>query len=214
MPMVWPLPGDVDRYVERWEAIEVPRPLCPWCGVETWRWSGYWRHLRGERDRLIRVPRVRCRKCGKSWALVPWFVLPWGWDGLEVVGRVIELAAEGWGHRRIAAAVRRPVETVRGWLRRVRRRADELSRRLLAVAAAWGWSEWETPVAGLARLVAAVAGLAGQWRRQRGWGQGWQVASLITGGKLLGANRGAPLAAGGGWGWMAGSVTWEVRDGP
>jgi hypothetical protein len=213
--MVWPLPGDVDGYVAGWGEIAVPRPPCPECGEITWGWSGYRRHLRGDGDRLIRVPRVRCRRCGRSWALVPWFVLPWRWDEAELIGRAIELAAEGWGHRRIAAELRRPAGTVRGWLRRVRRRAEELSRRLLAVAVAWGWSEWEVPTSGLPRLWAAVLALASQWRRQRGQAGPWQVASLVTGGRLMGTNRGAPLAAGGSWGSMAGSITWEeVRDGP
>ncbi len=145
---------------------------------------------------------------------MPWFVLPWRWDETEVIGRAIELAAKGWGHRRIGAELGRPAGTVRGWLRRVRRRAEELSRQLLAVAVSWGRSEWEVPPAGLPRLWAAVLALASRWRRQRGQAGPWRVASLVTGGRLLGTNRGAPLAAGDSWGSMAGSITWEVRDGP
>jgi hypothetical protein len=38
-------------------------------------------------------------------------------DVVEVVGAGLELAAAGWGHRRIADRLRLPVSTVRGWLR-------------------------------------------------------------------------------------------------
>ncbi len=168
--MVWPCPVDVDTYVERAAEIEVPRPPCPSCGALTWRWSRYQRHLRRDADRLIWAPRVCCTGCGETQALIPWFVLPWRWDEVSVIGRAVELAAQGWGHRRIAAALGRPATTVRGWLRRIRRSARELSAELLAMAVAWGWSSWEVPTLALPRLVAAVGALAQQWARPAGPG--------------------------------------------
>ncbi|MFF3159553.1 helix-turn-helix domain-containing protein [Streptomyces sp. NPDC057910] len=44
-------------------------------------------------------------------------------DVVEVVGVGLELAATGWGSRRIAERLGRPVTTVRGWLRCFARRA-------------------------------------------------------------------------------------------
>jgi hypothetical protein len=44
-------------------------------------------------------------------------------DAVEVVGAGLELAAAGWGCRRIAERLGRPMTTVRGWLRCWSRRA-------------------------------------------------------------------------------------------
>jgi hypothetical protein len=49
--------------LERGRELEVPLPPCPVCAGPTGRWSGYERHLRGERDRLIWIPRVRHGSC-------------------------------------------------------------------------------------------------------------------------------------------------------
>jgi hypothetical protein len=212
--MVWPCPVDVDTYVDCAAEIEVPRPPCPECGAATWGWSGYLRHLRRDGDRLIWAPRVWCTACGKTQTLIPWFVLPWRWDEVDVIGRAVELAAKGWGHRRIAIALGRPATTVRGWLRRIRRSARELSAALLAMAVAWGWSSWEVPTLALPRLVAAVAVLAQQWHRGRVPGASWRVANLVTGGRLLATNMTSPLAAAWASGWMARSSHSEVPDGP
>jgi hypothetical protein len=48
-------------------------------------------------------------------------------DVVEVVGAGLELAAAGWGHRRIADRLDRPVSTVRGWLRCWSRRAARVA---------------------------------------------------------------------------------------
>lgn len=157
---------------------------------------------------------MRCPKCGLTQSLLPWFVLPWRWDEAEWIGRALEMAAKGAGHRRIARALGRPEETVRGWLRRLRKWAVGLSGELLAKATSWGWSSWETPTSGLARLWAAVLALAGQWRRRRGWASALAVANLITGGRLLATNRTAPLAARTTSAWMAAKSNSEVADDP
>jgi Homeodomain-like domain len=137
--IVWPCPLDVDAYVERGHELEVPRPPCPLCAGPTGRWSGYERHLRGERDRLIWIPRVRCGSCEVTQALLPWFVVNRRWDEVEVIGRALELAAEGWGHRRIARVLGRPETTVRDWCRRLRERAEPVAELLLARAASCCW---------------------------------------------------------------------------
>jgi hypothetical protein len=48
-------------------------------------------------------------------------------DLVEVVGAGLELAAAGWGQRRIADRLGRPVSTVRGWLRCWSRRAARVA---------------------------------------------------------------------------------------
>ena len=47
-------------------------------------------------------------------------------DGIEVIGAAAGLAMAGAGHRPIAAALGVPAGTVRGWLRRLRSRAEPL----------------------------------------------------------------------------------------
>lgn len=214
MSILWPCPLDVAGYVEQGREIEVPRPRCPRCSGWVQRWSGYWRHLRGEGDRLIWIPRVRCVGCGVTQSLLPWFVLPWRWDEAGWIGRALEMAAEGSGQRRIATALGRAEGTVRGWLRRVRRWARALSGELLRKATSWGWSSWETPSGDVARLWAGVLALAGQWRRRRGWAGEVEIANLITGGRLLATNTTTPLEARSMSAWMSPKSTREVGDDP
>lgn len=217
MSILWPCPLAVDAYVACGRTIEPPRPSCPACGAPTQAWHGYWRHLRDGGDRLIWIPRVRCPRCGRTQALLPWFVLPWRWDAVPWIGRAVVLAAQGWGHRRIAAALARPETTVRGWLRRIRSNAARLASRLLAEAVRAGWSGWDLPVTPLPRLAAAARVLTEQWGRRHGPPEAWAAANLITGGGLLRANTDAPLAPAGTGAWMAATAPHpppEVRDGP
>lgn len=178
------------------------------------RWAGYERHLRSDRDRVIWVPRLRCTGCGRTQALIPWFVLPWRWDETGVIGRAVERAAEGWGHRRIATELGRSPTTVRDWLRRVRRRASAIRARLLSVAVAWGWSDWETAREALPRLMEGVRALVGEWERRRGRAEWWRVVNVITGGSLLATNMTSLLAVERTSGWMATSTDSEVPHGP
>lgn len=214
MSIVWPCPLDVDTYIERIDEIALPRPRCPdpACAGVMHFWHGYRRHLRDDRHRLIWIPRVCCTVCGMTHALLPWFVLPFKWDRVEVIGRALELAARGWGHRRIALAIGRSETTVRGWLRRIRRRAALISRQLLAKATEWGGMNWELPTAGLPRLWAAVLALAEQWRRRQGSAGVWPVTNFISGGRLLATNRSSPLEGDGASGWMAVKSNPEVPD--
>lgn len=214
MPIVWPCPLDVDAYVERGREIEPPRPRCPHCSGPTGGWSGYERHLRDERDRLIWIPRVRCGACGVTQALLPWFVVAWRWDLVEVIGAALEMAAEGCGHRRIAKAIGRPETTVRAWCRRFRGRAALVAGVLLALAVSWGWSAWELPSLPLPRCLAAVEAMAAQWRRRRGPVRSWRLANLITGGRWLATNTTVPLAAGRAWHWRSAKSKQEVPNGP
>jgi transposase-like protein len=214
MAMVWLCRLDVAEYAELGREIEAPTPNCPLCSAEMGPWHGYQRHLRGKDDRLIWVPRVRCRKCQVTQALLPWFVLPWRWDEVDVIGRALEMAAEEIGVRTIAAALERPLTTVRGWVRRFRKLAETLAGVLLTVASGWGWRDWELPTAGAARCLAAANALSTEWRRRYGVGRRWQITNLITGGRMLSCNTSSLLAASPLWSWMASKTKQEVPNGP
>lgn len=177
------------------------------------RWHGYRRHVRDEVDRLIWIPRVRCTACGATRALLPSFVLPGRWDTVDHMGRAVELAASGQGHRRIAARLARPDTTVRGWLRRLRSLVVPLTDALLARAVALGWSGFDLPVSPIPRLVAAVHALAGRWPGDRPMAP-WSIACLVTGGDLLAANTTTPLERTSRSGAMAGPPRKEASHGP
>src|SRR3989475_12886676 len=106
MSMVWPCPLTVDAYASMGRAVRVPRPECPSCLVPVVFWSGYWRHVRRqERERKIFIPRVRCRGCGGTHALLPAFVLARRLDAAEPVRAGVGQVAGGpWGGRRAAPA--------------------------------------------------------------------------------------------------------------
>jgi transposase-like protein len=192
--IVWPSPLDVSTYAARGRDVAAPAVRCPACGGPTGPWSGYRRHLRADVLLVVFVPRVRCRDCGRTDALLPWFLVPYRYDTVDVIGAALELSVAGIGMRRIAAALARPETTVRDWVRRFGRVAAGLARTLLGAAVAAGWSGFELPTEAGARATAAVAALASAWSRRRGPVDGWRVASLITGGTLLAPNTGSPLA--------------------
>jgi transposase-like protein len=213
VPIVWQPPHPVDEYAVRGRDVDAPRPRCAGCGGRTQRWSGYLRHLRDDRDRLIWIPRVRCPRCGTTWSLLPSFALPGRWDAVSHVGRAVELAATGLGHRSIAASLARPETTVRGWLRRLRASSMTLTTTLLARAVALGWTGFDLPTAPLPRLVAAVHALAGRWPGALP-AEPWSIACLVTGGRLLATNTTSPLATTGRSGAMARPSIEEVSHDP
>lgn len=108
---------------------------CPDCGGVLARWGwGRTRSLRGPAGAVsVRPRRARCRSCEATHILLPVLSLVRRADTVEVVGAGLELAAAGWGSRRIAERLGRPVTTVRGWLRCFSRRAV----RATAVFTAW-----------------------------------------------------------------------------
>ncbi|MEV6116022.1 hypothetical protein AB0L59_26870 [Streptomyces sp. NPDC052109] len=93
--------------------------LCPDCGgvLAGWGW-GRSRRLRGPAGVVkVRPRRARCRSCEETHILLPVVSLVRRADAAEVVGAGLELAGVGWGSRRIAERLGRPVTTVRSWLR-------------------------------------------------------------------------------------------------
>jgi len=195
--MVWPCPLTVDAYALMGRAVKVPRPQCPSCSSPVVFWSGYWRHVRWqERERKIFVPRVRCRGCGVSHALLPAFVLARRLDAAEPVGAVIEQVTGGaCGVRRAAAAAGVPHTTARGWVRRFAARAGELAVSFSALAAELGGEvvrllpdPLRSAVAAVGAAFTAAAGLPGWAALGR-----WRFACTVTGGSLLAANASSPF---------------------
>lgn len=108
-------------------------------------------------------------------------------DFAELIGRVLELRAAGWGQRPIAAAVGVARSTVRGWGSRFEVVAVRVRAHL------WRWALWLD--AGLVRIepsgsdfgdaIAAIAAAGETAAEQLGIGCHWQFASAATGGRLL-----------------------------
>jgi hypothetical protein len=78
--------------------------------------------LLGEATVRLRPVRGRCRSCR---ATQSWTALRRA-DGIEVIAVAAGLAPRGAGTARIGAELGVPVGTVRGWLRRLRERADDI----------------------------------------------------------------------------------------
>jgi hypothetical protein len=78
--------------------------------------------------------------CAVTQVLLPAWCVPRRGYGVEVVGAALLAAAEGAGHRRVAACVDAPAGTVRGWLRAVRAGAPALTARAVELAQAAGTS--------------------------------------------------------------------------
>jgi hypothetical protein len=108
-------------------------------------------------------------------------------DAVAVIGAALSAKAKGTGYRRIAAALARPAETVRGWLRRFGGRAEAVRRvftvLLRAVAAdpvipGPGGDRWADAVAAVG--AAAVAVRFGVFTVPL-----WRWVSAASGGRLL-----------------------------
>lgn len=197
MSMVWPCPLTVDAYASLGRAVQVQRPDCPSCLVPAVFWSGYWRHVRWqERERKIFIPRVRCRGCGVSHALLPAFVLARRLDAADTAGQVIGQVVSGaCGVRPAAAAAGVPHTTARGWVRRFAARAGELAVSFSALCVELGGEvvrplpdPLRSAASAIGAAFAAAAGLPGWAALGR-----WRFACAVTGGSLLAANASSPF---------------------
>jgi|SRR5579859_1996878 len=104
------------------DLIATGNSSCPSCGGALRRWGhARWRVVRGsDGDPGFRPGRVRCADCGVTQVVLPPEVLVRRRDATVVVGRAWRSFAEGAGARRVARLLGLPMETVRGWLRRLR----------------------------------------------------------------------------------------------
>ena len=112
-------------------------------------------------------------------------------DEAVVIGAGVVLAAAGWGHRRIAARVGRPAGTVRGWVRRMRERAEVLRLGFTELLVAVD-PDPVVPDPGGSALTEAVAVIAAAATATvRRWGaavsglSAWELAAAVTSGGLL-----------------------------
>src|ERR1700745_1947133 len=197
MSMVWPCPLTVGAYASVGAACPVAGPRCASCSSPVVFWSGSWRHVRWqERERKIFIPRVRCRACGVSHALLPAFVLARRLDAAEPVWTLIGRAAVGaCGGRGAAAAAGLPHTTARGWVRRFAARAGELAVSFSALAVELG-GEVVRPLADFVRAAFGAIGAAFTAAAALpGWAAlgRWRFASAVTGGSLLAANASSPF---------------------
>jgi len=125
-----------------------------------------------------------------SHVLLPVFVLARRVDLAEVIGAALAAKAAGAGARTIAKLWGRPVDTVRGWLRRFASRAEVVRVFFTALLVEVGVDP--VPPAQTASLfadaVAAVAGAAvaavSRWEHV-GEVPPWLVAVAASGGRLL-----------------------------
>jgi len=132
-----------------------------------------------------------CVWCGRTHVLVPVTVLARRADGVEVIGAALLARARGWGYRRMAALVGRPVSTVRGWVGRVAANAERIFLAFMGLV-----HELEvdpapvTPTGSvLGDAVAAVGAGVAAVRRRFGTAvvvvSAWPVAAALTHGRLL-----------------------------
>lgn len=163
---------------------------CPGCaGMLTgWGWARC-RVVRGVDGPVrVRPRRARCSGCGVTHVLLPVSLLLRRADALVVIGAAVAAKAAGSGYRRIADRLGRPVETVRGWLRRFGGRLEAVRQvftvwlRALAVdpvmpgPAGSGWADAVT-------AIGAAAAAAG--RRFVTGVPLWWWAGAVSGGRLL-----------------------------
>ena len=194
--IVWPCPLSVDAYLAAGRGVEIPRPDCPRCGgVTTW-WSGYRRFVRaGGASRAIFVPRVRCGRCRITDALLPAFALRGRLDVVESIGAVLEAVTFGpGGVRPAAASVDVPHTTARGWVRRFVARSAELSVAFAALAVELGGEVVDAITGGAGQVLVAIGAAFEAAASLPGWGQlgRWQLASAVSGGRLIAANTNTP----------------------
>lgn len=91
---------------------------------------------------VVRLPpdRARCRSCRVTHVLLPAWCVPRCSDDVEVVGGALLAAADGTGHRQVAAVLGVPAGTVRGWLRAVRAGTAALTAQAVTLLEAAGAS--------------------------------------------------------------------------
>jgi hypothetical protein len=165
---------------------------CPCCGgpLAGWGWARV-RVLRGPGGPVrLRPRRARCGGCGVTHVLLPVFALARRVDLAEVIGAALAAKAAGAGARAIAAAWGRPVDTVRGWLRRFGSRAGLVRAFFIGLLVATGVDPVPPAQAGsvFADAVAAIAGAsvaaASRWP---GISKvpSWWLACAASGGRLL-----------------------------
>ena len=188
---------------------------CPGCAGVLAGW-GYARE-RGVRgwEGAVRVcpRRSRCRGCGVTHVLLPVVVLLRRADTAGVIGAALVAKAAGAGYRRIAVELGRPVETVRGWLRRFGARLEAVRRVFTVLVRSLGTDPVMPPPTGGRWGDAVGAITAAAWAATVRFVMVvpvWALAAAVSGGRLLapgwppdagnsGQQRATRVAPDGGW---------------
>jgi Homeodomain-like domain-containing protein len=122
--------------------------------------------------------------------LLPVMALARRADLVEVIGAALAAKATGMSLPAIAAMVQRPVDTVRGWLRRFAARAEVVRVAFTVLLVDCGPDPVVPAATGslladaVAVIVGAAAALADRWPAL-GAVSPWLAASAATGGRLL-----------------------------
>jgi hypothetical protein len=127
--------------------------------------------------------------------LLPEIALSRRQDEVSVIGSAIEAkVVVGDGFRRIAARLGACPETVRGWLRRFAERAEQIRAHFTRCAVALDPELGPVMPAGsdVADALDAIAVAARAWVLRFGSAEPWEIASRLSGGRLLG-NTNRPL---------------------
>jgi hypothetical protein len=125
-----------------------------------------------------------------SHVLLPVFALLRRADLVEVIGAALSAKATGAGARTIAAGLDRPVETVRGWLRRFAARAEGLRVWFTVLQVDVGVDPVPPAATGtafadaVAAVLGAVVAARSRWPRV-GEVSPWWWASAASTGRLL-----------------------------
>lgn len=164
--------------------------VCPDCGDRLAPWGfARWRSVRGLAKKIrVRPRRTICVGCSTTHVLQPAELVPRRSVTVDVIGSVLLAAAEGAGHRSIAATRGFAAGTVRNWLRRFRANAESL--RITATITATRLDPELPSLSGrahpLAEAVDALGAVAAAALRRLGLsGSVWQRIALITRGQLL-----------------------------
>jgi hypothetical protein len=174
---------------------------CPGCGGELRPWGhACWRTLR-DHGRLVRLRprRSRCRSCLVTHVLLPVLALVRRLDlAAVIVEALVARYLKGQSRAEVTRSAGASWDTVRGWLRRFERRADEIRAEFAALAHRWdadlGPIEPRATVA-LDAVEAMGVAVAAAVRRF-GPMPPWALVAGASGGRLL-ANTSSPIPAGG-----------------
>jgi hypothetical protein len=138
----------------------------------------------------VRPRRTWCGRCRVTHVLLPLVALARRADLVEVIGAALTARAAGAGCRVVAAGLGRPVDTVRGWLRRFAGRAEAVRVAFTVLLVDTG-PDPVVPAAtrslfadAVAAIVGAAVAVAARWP-VLGAVSPWLAASAATGGRLL-----------------------------
>jgi transposase-like protein len=166
---------------------------CPDCGAPLKPWGRVReRAVRGLGGTLeaFRPDRGRCTGCGATHVILQAGLLPGRAYAAGLIGQALVSAASGNGHRRIAGDLGVPGGTVRGWIRRARRSAEQL--RVTGVKAVVALDPEALPVRVLADPLACALDTLGAAAVAMGRRLGleatdfWERIVVLTRGRLLG----------------------------